>query len=82
LDSADSNRWYSIGTSAVSPDNRLHGLAFNELAIISDRHKGAEVATLTGHTETVRCVSFSPDGRLFVTAGDDETIRVWALTPS
>jgi WD40 repeat protein/TPR repeat protein len=36
-----------------------------------------EVSTITGHTDRVRAVAFSPDGGRIVTASFDKTARIW-----
>ena len=41
---------------------------------------GQQVRLLRGHTERIRSVDFSDDGRLLVSAGDDQTVCVWSLT--
>jgi WD40 repeat protein len=44
-----------------------------------DVASGREVRSLTGHTNTVRSVAFSPDGRLLASGSDDRTIKLWEV---
>ena len=42
-----------------------------------DAATGTCLATLRGHTGSVRCCAFSPDGRRIVSGSEDRTLKVW-----
>jgi WD40 repeat protein len=42
-----------------------------------DVPRRVRLGTLTGHTDNVTAMAFSPDGHAFVTAGYDGTLRLW-----
>jgi WD40 repeat protein len=38
------------------------------------------ILTLTGHSEPITCVKFSPDGKFLASASIDQTIKIWLIS--
>ncbi|HUQ56507.1 helix-turn-helix domain-containing protein [Lentzea sp.] len=45
---------------------------------VGDRRAPVRLTTLTGHTGAVRVLSYSPDGKVLASGGDDGTLRLWS----
>ena len=65
---------------AISPDSHLLALCDSSnvrLWDIADPARPRPVATLTGHTDDVTTMEFSPDGRTLAAGGLDDTTILW-----
>ena len=68
-----------IADVAFSPDGALLASAGGDMTVrIWDVATRTSVRTITGHTEKVCAVAFSPpDGSLLASASEDGTVRIW-----
>ena len=65
------------GNITYSPDGTRLAMASSIGIWIYDAHTGEELALLTGHTEAVSGVSFSPNGSTLASGSWDYTVRLW-----
>jgi HEAT repeat protein len=68
-----------IAAAAFSPTGRLAAVAGCGQNIIGlyDFERKTKIANLTEHVKPVRCLAFSPDGKLLLSGGDDHLVVAW-----
>lgn len=74
--SIDVGRFNSVYDVAISPDGNTFASAINKEIKLWNLSNGQEVDILPGHTDLVRSLAFSRDGKL-VSGSEDNTIRIW-----
>ncbi|MCS6781747.1 MAG: protein phosphatase 2C domain-containing protein [Gloeomargarita sp. SKYBB_i_bin120] len=87
-DMAQGNRLRTLRASGIvydllfSPDKALLFTATGTVGApaitVWNPATGREVQTLTGHLEAVKLLAITPDGRLLISAGDDNQVRLWS----
>jgi hypothetical protein len=81
LDAKMPDDW--VTSVAWSLDGTLLSGYTNGQIVQWDPATGSQILpSLTGHGDDVNAISFCGSGRLFVTASNDDTIRVWRRTPA
>ena len=68
------------GTHVISPDGRLVAVAADRTVQLFETQTGQLRHELFGHRGAIQSVSFSPDSRRLVTAGDDACVKLWHVS--
>ena len=67
---------------AITPDGKQaiskHGV-LDHFIVIWDIETGESLMTLEGHTNTVKGIALTPDGKKLVSSSYDKTLKVWDL---
>jgi len=60
-----------------SPDEKIFAVSnINDIELYDSSNR-KKIRSLKGHTQLVKDLSFSPDGKYIISTGDDATTRIW-----
>ena len=72
----------TISEIAYSPDGKYLAVAISTEIWLYDAQTGKELNLLTGHTDVVISIAFSPDGNTLASIALDGTMLLWELHPA
>jgi WD40 repeat protein len=73
---ADGSRFAVAYCTGVAEEGLCNGVAID----LYDSATGSSLATLTGHSDIITTMQFSPDGSKLATGGLDNVVIVWDIT--
>lgn len=66
--------------SMVSGPNILASGGIEKVIRVWDARSGSRITKFIGHTDNVRAILCSDDGKTFISASSDTTVKIWDLT--
>lgn len=69
---------YALATSPTNPDLCASG-GGDEIGYLWSVSSGLQLATLSGHTDSITSLQFSNDGLYLASAGMDGLVRIWKI---
>lgn len=70
----------ACGTVAFSPDGSLLASSHSSFIVLWDTATGSALRVLKGHSESITCMAFSPEGDTLASGSEDRSIRLWDIS--